>query len=170
MLSPGRTRSSPAWADFYHLSPAAARYLATMHPSGFDTRAVASDEAGRFLSVAQGTSTSPGDERIRDILVSNSFMQKISFIKDVFKGWLEYGRLGGRPSETDEQVLELFWEGLQERPQPGSSGGKFVWVTVGAPGGDGEYRSISLKEKQAEAENDPEIDVLRERLRALAPK
>lgn len=141
-----------------------------MHPSGFDTRAVASDEAATFLSIAQGACPGPMDQRIRDILVENSFTQKISFIRDVFKSWLKQGRLGGQAAESEGQTPEIFWEGTQERPQPGSSGGKFVWVTVGAPGGDGEYRSVTLKEKQTEADNDLETDVLRERLRALAPK
>lgn len=141
-----------------------------MHPSGFDTRAVASDEAATFLSIAQGICATPMEERIRDILVENSFIQKISFIRDVFKGWLKQGRLGGQPSPSEGPAPEVFWEGTQERPQPGSSGGKFVWVTVGAPGGDGEYRSVTLKEKLAEADNDLDTDVLKERLRALAPK
>lgn len=111
-----------------------------MHPSGFDTRAVASEEAAIFLAIAQGTFAGSVDERIREILDANSFLQKIGFIKDVLKGWIRHGRLGGRPSQH-----EIYWEGAQERPQPGGPGGKFVWVTVGSPGGDGEYRAISLK-------------------------
>lgn len=160
VLSPGRTRNSSPWIDFYHLSAPAARYLSAkgkMHPSGFDTRAVASEEAATFLSIAQGTLTTSVNEKIRDILDANSFVQKIGFIRTVLKTWIKYGRLGGRPSEradTDtggphgsSSPQEIYWDGPQERPQTGGSGtgGKFVWVTVGAPGGDGEYRSISLK-------------------------
>lgn len=141
-----------------------------MHPSGFDTRAVASDEAATFLNIAQGPCATPTDERIRDILDANFYVQKIGFIRDVFKGWLKQGRLGGRPSKADGPVPEIFWEGIQERPQPGGSAGKFVWVTVGAPGGDGGYRSVSLKEKKMEASDDQDADPLRERLRALATK
>lgn len=142
-----------------------------MHPSGFDTRAVASDEATAFLSIAHGSTMSSVDERIRDVLEANFFLEKISFIKEVMKSWVKHGRLGGGPSQdqTSADASKMLWEGIQERAQLG--GGKFVWVTVGAPGGDGEYRSISLKEKETEGrENDPEMESLRERLRALATK
>ncbi|KAF4151769.1 hypothetical protein CNMCM6936_003545 [Aspergillus lentulus] len=174
VISPGRTRASSPWIDFYHLSPSAARYLSAkgkMHPSGFDTRAVASDEATAFLSIAHGSTMSSVDERIRDVLEANFFLEKISFIKEVMKSWVKHGRLGGGPSQdqTSADASKMLWEGIQERAQLG--GGKFVWVTVGAPGGDGEYRSISLKEKETEGrENDPEMEPLRERLRALATK
>lgn len=146
-----------------------------MHPSGFDTRAVASDEAATFLSIVHGTLTNSVDERIREVLEANSFLEKIQFLKDVLKGWIKKGRLGGRPtpnqssaSEDGSAPLEMLWEGSQERPQ--GSGGKFVWVTVGAPGGDGEYRSISLKEKRSETEHDREVEALRERLQGLGGK
>ncbi|RAL07272.1 CDC5/polo family serine/threonine-protein kinase [Aspergillus homomorphus CBS 101889] len=172
VISPGRTRSSSPWVDFYHLSPSAARYLSAkgrMHPSGFDTRAVASDEVSTFLGLAYGHVASTVDERIRDVLDANSFLQKIIFIKDVMKGWIKQGRLGGWPASPDSlSALEIFWEGSQERVHSGSSGSKFVWVTVGAPGGDGPYRSISLKDKKPEGESsDEEVEALRERLRML---
>jgi hypothetical protein len=85
VISPGRTRSSSPWIDFYHLSPSAARYFAAkgkMHPSGFDTRAIASDEAATFISIANGSSSNSVEERIREILDANSFMEKIGFMKD----------------------------------------------------------------------------------------
>ncbi|KAL4861333.1 hypothetical protein BDV12DRAFT_180424 [Aspergillus spectabilis] len=170
VLAPGRTRNSSPWMDFYHLSPSAARYLSTkgkMHTSGFDTRAVVSDEVATFLSIAYGTSASSLDDRIREVLDANSFLQKISFIKDVLKSWIRQGRLGGR-SSPDRAATEMFWEGAQERAH--SSGGgssKFVWVTVGAPGGDGEYRSVSLRDKKSSSAGDvdQEIEALKERLR-----
>ncbi|OGM50909.1 putative serine/threonine protein kinase [Aspergillus bombycis] len=168
VISPGRTRSSSPWIDFYHLSPSAARYLSAkgkMHPSGFDSRSMASDEAGTFLSIAYGTGTTPTDKRLRDILEANAFLPKITFMKTVLKGWIKLGRLGERPSEQQPVSDGLFWEGAQERPQAGGSGGRFVWVTVGAPGGDTEYRSVSLKKGENEA--DGEMDALRERLRRL---
>ncbi|KAL4893260.1 hypothetical protein BDV59DRAFT_177889 [Aspergillus ambiguus] len=174
VISPGRTRSSSPWIDFYHLSPSAARYLSArgkMHPSGFDTRAVASDEVGTFLGIAYSTGSSAIDERLQDILDANSFLQKVGFIKEVFKRWIKQGCLGGRPQEQAllsdgySASSQMFWEGSQERVQSGG-GGKFVWVTVGAPGGDGEYRSISLKEKK-ETDYGHEVDALRERLRML---
>jgi hypothetical protein len=183
VLAPGRTRSSSPWIDFYHLSPSAARYFTAkgkMHPSGFDTRAVASDEAATFLSIANGESINSVEDRIRDILDANSFLQKISFIKDVLKGWIKYGRLGGRPSRSrsaagEESVPpEMFWQGTQDRSSGGSHGTKFVWVTVGAPDGDGAYRSIMLKdsdreklEKKTGMTYDKEMDMLKERLRVM---
>lgn len=140
-----------------------------MHPSGFESRVFTSDEAATFLSIAQGACATPGDERIRDMLEANAFVQKIDFVRDVFKGWLKRGRLGARPSKTEGHAPEIFWEGIQERPQSGGSGGKFVWTTVGAPGGDGEYRSVAPREKGAQ-KTDQGVDPLKERLRALAPK
>ncbi|KAJ5818822.1 hypothetical protein N7474_004413 [Penicillium riverlandense] len=176
VISPGRTRSSSPWIDFYHLAPSAARYFAAkgkMHPSGFDTRAVASDEAATFISISQGETVNAIDDRIREILDANSFTQKISFIKDVLKVWIKYGRLGGRPSSkgsSASEPSEMFWQGNQERPQPGGHGTKFVWVTVGAPDGDGEYRSIVIKdndEKRAEMDHEKEMELLKERFRAM---
>ena len=183
VISPGRTRSSSPWIDFYHLSPSAARYFSSkgkMHPSGFDTRAVASDEAATFLNIANGDSANSVEDRIREILDANSFVQKIGFIKDVLKGWIKHGRLGGRPlpnyltSKDESMPPEMFWQGVQERSQTGSHGTKFVWVTVGAPDGDGEYRSVLLKEgerekveKRAAMDVDKEMDMIKERLRIL---
>ncbi|KAJ5157744.1 uncharacterized protein N7482_008844 [Penicillium canariense] len=183
VIAPGRTRSSSPWIDFYHLSPSAARYFTTkgkMHPSGFDTRAVASDEAATFLSIANGESINSVEDRIREILDANSFLQKVSFIKDVLKGWMTYGRLGGRPSpdrsaSADELIpSEMFWQGTQDRSSAGSHGMKFVWVTVGAPDGDGAYRSIMLKDsyqaksdKRSGLDYDKEVDMLKERLRVM---
>lgn len=147
-----------------------------MHPSGFDTRAVASDETATFMSIALGKLTSSVDAQIGEVLAANSFLKKIQFLKDVFAGWINKGRLGGRPSpsrasfsEDGSAPLEMFWEGSQEHPQ-GGSGGKFVWVTVGAPGGDGEYRSISLpKDRRVEKECD-EVEALRQRLQFLGER
>lgn len=181
VISPGRTRSSSPWIDFYHLSSSAARYFSAkgkMHPSGFDTRAVASDEAATFLSIVGGSTLNAVEDRIREILDANSFTQKMSFITDVLKGWTKYGRLGGRPlasrSLADDAILpEMFWQGTQDRPQTEDHGTKFVWVTVGAPDGDGEYRSVMLKESDREkvkcaAMNvDNEMDMLQERLRVM---
>ncbi|KAJ5708542.1 hypothetical protein N7488_008343 [Penicillium malachiteum] len=182
VIAPGRTRSSSPWIDFYHLSPSAARYFTAkgkMHPSGFDTRAVASDEAATFLSIINGQSVNSVEDRIREILDANSFLQKISFIKDVLKVWIKYGRLGGRPTNfraagDDSPPPEMFWQGTQERSQTSSQGTKFVWVTVGAPDGDGQYCSVVLKEgdkqrneKQAAMNVDKEMDMLKERLQAM---
>jgi hypothetical protein len=154
-----------------------------MHPSGFDTRAIASDEAAFFLFIASSPCPNASYERLHDILEANRFLQKIDFVKEVLKVWIRWGGLGGRPPSSywgpgnnlnrhSGHPPEIFWEGTQERT---SSGGKFVWVTVGAPGGDGEYISISPKqESHAEGQCNPlerrherEIDSTKERPREV---
>ena len=155
-----------------------------MHPSGFDTRAVAFNEIGVFLDAASGYSDAgrggPGDEHLAAILDANSFLEKINFIGAVLKGWVRAGRMGEMPSPssfscslpsssssgslssapTEAERSDLFfWEGVQEgsiagnnstSSNSGSDSGKisgstkFVWVTVGAQGGDREYLSMSL--------------------------
>lgn len=195
--------------DFYHLSPSAARYLSAkgkMHPNGFDTRSVISDNASTFFSSISGDGGQTSGitpERFRDILEANFFREKIEFINLVLGSWMRNGRLGGRvvlPSSSplssssgsisvsssapltttsssystltrsatlstmhstaptsipdtgdgdtqgdNNSSFDMFWGGTQERSWMGSSGGKFVWVTVGAQGGDGEYISVVLK-------------------------
>lgn len=125
-----------------------------MHPSGFDTRAVASDEAATFLAVASSSPESTSDDRLWDVLEANSFLQKMEFVRDVLSGWIRWGRLGGRPPPSFAKVdseshgpteyrSEIFWEGPQERSSSGGNSGKYVWVTVGAQGGDGDYVCIT---------------------------
>lgn len=120
-----------------------------MHPTGFDTRAVASDEAATFLAVASAPPEAATDDGLREVLEANLFLQKMDFVRNVLSGWIRYGRLGGRPRPSGARVdsdgnsytdrpSEIFWDGPQERPS-GGNGGKYVWVTVGAQGGDGEY-------------------------------
>ncbi|KAL1969222.1 hypothetical protein VTN77DRAFT_476 [Rasamsonia byssochlamydoides] len=164
VISHGSSRGASPWIDFYHLSPSAARYLSAkgkMHPSGFDTRAVASDEAAAFLAIASAPPDAVTDERLREVLEANSFLQKMDFVRDVLSGWIRWGRLGGRPPGStvakgdDAQVeypREIFWEGPQERPSSGGNGGKYVWVTVGAQGGDGDYVCIAHPPPQPQPE------------------
>lgn len=150
--------------DFYHLSPSAARYLAAkgkMHPSGFDTRTVISEPASAYLSSISGISTKiPGitAERFRDILEANSFPKKLEFITTVIDCWATNKRLGGRVSLSSVSKVngaikctsaDLFWDGAQERAWASASGSKFVWVSVGAQGGDGDYMSVKLQTNAA---------------------
>jgi hypothetical protein len=151
-----------------------------MHPSGFDTRAVASDEAATFLAVASAPPEGSADDRLRDVLEANSFLQKMDFVRDVLSGWIRWGRLGGRPRSSTAKVdsdgnvhaeypPEIFWEGAQERSSSGGNGGKYVWVTVGAQGGDGDYVCITPNAhvqpelKAAEGRLDGEARALRGR-------
>lgn len=124
-----------------------------MHPAGFDTRAVASDDVTNFMSIAND-SAETGNERLRDVLQANSFLRKMKFVKEVLTTWVNYGRLGGRPSTSNaagaygqqQNPGEMVWDGPQERPSGG--GGKYVWVTVGAQGGDGEYICMATNPSQ----------------------
>lgn len=187
-----------------------------MHPTGFDTRAIACDEIGAFLDAAFNYGDSrraPVDERLSGILNANSFLEKIRFINSVLEGWVDGGRLGEMPSPSasscslpsssssgslssatsaTERDSLFFWDGVQEGSTVGTSSGssnsnssckasgstKFVWVTVGAQGGDREYLSMSLdlpldlrprcfnSEQKREAELDEQN--LRNRLMDLA--
>lgn len=122
-----------------------------MHPTGFDTRAVVSEEAASLIAVADGSYSSTVTEKVRDTLEANSFLEKIAFIRNVLQTWIKHGGLGGRPCDSDGNMkgacgdddlqLEIYWRGAQECPQEGRAG-KFVWATVGAPGGDGRYRTM----------------------------
>ncbi|EEH07142.1 serine/threonine-protein kinase plo1 [Histoplasma capsulatum G186AR] len=171
--SQGSSELRPCQADFYHLSPSASRYLATrgrMHPAGFDTRAVISENLDTYLAALSGHTTHPSgisSSRFCDILEANAFREKLEFIQQVLRSWFERRRLGSRvllrkglsapmdsnsnktiPDEltsTREYRGEIFWHGTQEKSWMTPSGGKFVWVTVGAHGGDGEYFAVQLK-------------------------
>ncbi|KKZ63109.1 hypothetical protein EMCG_02486 [[Emmonsia] crescens] len=171
--SHGSPESRPCQADFYHLSPSAARYLSTrgrMHPAGFDTRAVISENLNTYLAALSGHTTHPSgisSSRFCDILEANAFREKLDFVQQVLGSWFENKRLGSRvvlqkglsatrDASSDKTIPdgltsrrgyrgEIFWDGTQERSWMTPSGGKFVWVTVGAHGGDGEYFAVQLK-------------------------
>ncbi|KAL1960997.1 hypothetical protein VTO42DRAFT_4885 [Malbranchea cinnamomea] len=80
---------------------------------------------------------------------------------------------GSAPSRSVSPCndAELFWDGPQERTWEGASGGKFVWVSVGAQGGDSEYMSVVLKGASGVGEVQcggvEAQDALKERLKAL---
>lgn len=187
-----------------------------MHPSGFDTRAVACDEIGTFLDAAASNMSDSGrapmDERLNGILHANSFLDKIQFVNSVLEGWVDGGRLGEMPppsastcslpssssgslssaANSGEKDSLFFWDGVQEGSTLGTSSGsssgssnskprgttKFVWVTVGAQGGDREYLSMSLdlpldlrprrNNSEPKKESEPDEQILRDRLMNLA--
>ncbi|OAX81111.1 PLK protein kinase [Emergomyces africanus] len=173
--APSETR--PCQADFYHLSPSAARYLSargTMHPAGFDTRAVISENLNTYLAALSGHAVNPSgisSNRFCDILEANAFREKLEFVQQVLGSWFENKRLGCRvalqktlsaskATSSDKAIPEgltsrrgyrgeIFWDGAQEKSWMTPSGGKFVWVTVGAHGGDSEYFAVQLKGNSA---------------------
>lgn len=63
---------------------------------------------------------------------------------------------------------DMFWVGAQEKSWTAPSGGKFVWVTVGAQGGDRKYMSLSLKSGgEIETVGDEEVAGLKDKLKSL---
>ncbi|KAI5306263.1 Cell cycle serine/threonine-protein kinase cdc5/MSD2 [Ascosphaera pollenicola] len=148
------TDSLACQIDFYHLSAAAARYLAAkgrMHTNGFESRAVACDDISTYFAALQGGHSSPS--RLSDILEANAFIDKIDFIRTVLESWTRSRKLGAqvmppsshRVSSRRMATGEIFWEGAQEKTWLGPSGSKFVWVTVGAHDGDNEYLAVTFR-------------------------
>jgi len=68
------------------------------------------------------------------LINANELFLKVAFIKDVLGLWVNEGGLGrmGRKKFVK-------WNGVEER------GGKLVWVTVGAKGGDARYEMPVVK-------------------------
>ncbi|EEP77866.1 hypothetical protein UREG_02715 [Uncinocarpus reesii 1704] len=63
---------------------------------------------------------------------------------------------------------DMFWFGPQEKSWAAPAGGKFVWVTVGAQGGDSKYMSLSLKsDGEIESVDAEDVAELKARLKAL---
>ncbi|PGH26757.1 PLK protein kinase [Polytolypa hystricis UAMH7299] len=79
---------------------------------------------------------------------------------------------GSRYEGHPDNRGELFWDGAQDRTWLAPSGGKFVWVTLGAQGGDREYAAVLLKSapdgQQVECVGAEAMGELQDRLKALA--
>lgn len=74
----------------------------------------------------------------------------------------------GNLGAMSQSSADMFWFGAQEKSWTAPSGGKFVWVTVGAQGGDSKYMSISLKSGgEIEAVGEEEVAELKDRLKSL---
>lgn len=140
--------------DFYHLSTSAARYLAAkgrMHSSSFESRAVACDDIATYFAALRGGHSSPS--KLCDVLEANAFVDKVDFIRTVLESWTRSRKLGApvlppyshQSSRNKSPTGEIFWEGAQEKTWIGPSGSKFVWVTVGAHGGDNDYLAVTFR-------------------------
>ncbi|KAI5285781.1 Cell cycle serine/threonine-protein kinase cdc5/MSD2 [Ascosphaera aggregata] len=140
--------------DFYHLSASAARYLLAkgkMHPSGFETRAVACDDVSTYFAALQKGQEAPS--KLSDVLEANAFPEKVDFIRTVLESWTRSRKLGAQvmppySHQMSRKVVgmgEIFWEGAQEKTWIGPTGSKFVWVTVGAHDGDNEYLAVTFR-------------------------
>ena len=119
-----------AWLDFYHLPIAAAQALRSgglLEAGALAERSVLCYPTNVMLSGRYD-----GHE-FGALIRDNELRKKVEFSKDVIAVWAKEGGLGvmGRKKGVK-------WGGLME------GGGKLVWVTVGAKGGDGRYEVDGL--------------------------
>ena len=114
-----------SWLDFYHLPVAAAKTLksrGTLEAGDLAERSVLCYPTAVMLH-----GTYRGHE-FKELVKENELEAKMTFIKDVVGIWAKEGGLGCVGMQKGVK-----WDGMTEK------GGKLVWVTVGAKGGDGRY-------------------------------
>ena len=119
-----------AWLDFYHLPIAAAQALRAggmLEAGALAERSVLCYPTNVMLK------GSYNGHEFGALIRDNELRKKVEFAKDVIANWAREGGLGvmGRKKGVK-------WSGLME------GGGKLVWVTVGAKGGDGRYEVNGL--------------------------
>ena len=120
-----------AWLDFYHLPVKAARSLKAgrlLEAGALAERSVLCYPAAVMLA------GSYREHDFKDVVRENELDVKTAFVRDVVGLWVNEGGLGRMGREKG-----IKWEGMMER------GGKLVWVTVGAKGGDGRYEMPAAK-------------------------
>ena len=110
------------WLDFYHLSVHAAQTL--KRGEMLETASLVERSVLRYPLSAMLSGSFQGHD-FRRLIVENQLAEKLAFVRDVIGIWYEAGGLGCMGGRKD-----MRWEGMSER------GGKLVWVTVGAWGGD----------------------------------
>lgn len=119
-----------AWLDFYHLPSAAAQTLKAggiLEAGALAERSVLCYPTGVMLGGSY-----LGYE-FGELVRQNELRKKVEFARDVVGTWAEEGGLGVMGRKRGFK-----WEGMME------GGGKLVWVTVGAKGGDGRYEVSGL--------------------------
>lgn len=121
---------SGAWLDFYHLPSAAAQTLKSggiLEAGALAERSVLCYPTGVMLSgVYQNYD-------FKDLIRENELKKKVEFARKVVGIWVDEGGLGAMGINRGVK-----WDGMME------GGGKLVWVTVGAKGGDGRYEVSGL--------------------------
>jgi hypothetical protein len=114
-----------SWLDFYHLPIPAAQTLKSggiLEPGDLAERSVLCYPTTVMLSgVYRG-------HDFKDLMKENELDAKMTFITEVVGVWAKEGGLGCMGRKKGVR-----WDGMMEQ------GGKLVWVTVGAKGGDGRY-------------------------------
>lgn len=113
------------WLDFYHLPTQAAKALKTGR--ALEAGALAARSVLCYPTSVMLSGSYRGHE-FKALVNENELDGKTAFVRDVVGLWAKEGGLGcmGRKEGVK-------WEGMLEE------GGKLVWVTVGAKGGDARY-------------------------------
>ena len=113
------------WLDFYHLPTQAAKALKTGRV--LEAGALAARSVLCYPTSVMLSGSYPGHE-FKELIKENELNTKTAFVRDIVGLWAREGGLGcmGRKKGVK-------WEGMREE------GGKLVWVTVGAKGGDSRY-------------------------------
>ena len=113
------------WLDFYHLPVQAAKALKAgrvLEAGALAARSVLCYPTSVMLS------GSYSDHDFRELIQENELNGKMAFVRDIVGLWAKEGGLGWMGRKKGVK-----WEGMLEE------GGKLVWVTVGAKGGDARY-------------------------------
>ena len=122
------------WIDFYHLPTEAAQALRngdSLKAGALDERKVLSYAVSVMLCGHHGADT------FGQVVKANELRQKLEFVRDLVKIWIENGGLGCMQTGTQR----LIWTGLAERAGNNKKQ-KLVWVTVGAKGGDERFEQV----------------------------
>lgn len=113
------------WLDFYHLPTQAAKALKTGR--ALEAGALAARSVLCYPTSVMLSGSYRGHE-FNGLVKENELKGKTAFVRDVVGLWAKEGGLGRMGRKKGVK-----WEGMLEE------GGKLVWVTVGAKGGDARY-------------------------------
>lgn len=113
------------WLDFYHLPTQAAKALKTGR--ALEAGALAARSVLCYPTSVMLSGSYRGHD-FKGLVKENELKGKTAFVRDVVGLWAKEGGLGRMGRKEGVK-----WEGMLEE------GGKLVWVTVGAKGGDARY-------------------------------
>lgn len=113
------------WLDFYHLPTQAAKAL--KNGRVLEAGALAARSVLCYPTSVMLSGSYRGHE-FKELVKENELSSKTAFVRDVVGLWAKEGGLGCMGKKEGVK-----WEGMLEQ------GGKLVWVTVGAKGGDARY-------------------------------
>lgn len=113
------------WLDFYHLPTQAAKALKSGRV--LEAGALAARSVLCYPTSVMLAGSYRGHD-FKELVKDNELNGKMAFVRDVVGHWAKEGGLGCMGGNEGVK-----WEGMLEE------GGKLVWVTVGAKGGDARY-------------------------------